>query len=285
MNTPNESEETSSATRICFLPSWPSDEAPRGHSGPPLMCAMAFAAVCVVTVLSGLIWAVESLVVGSIAAPLRFLWAVGLASMAALPWLAVRRLQRKRRHSRAKTEDTGSSNTRFICIDTPPNERPDAALADVPFEPAIFAAFLVVNPSGKSSTLGVLAMLIFFAGEFTGLWKTGLAAVGGFAAVFAGFGLGELMWPTYFRVVPGRIDIMRYSFLSDRPVGVTKTPLRDARIIYDHSNKMLHLHTDGEWKDYWIMLVPRRRQFIRALFLAAASTHQPPPLPDDALLG
>ncbi len=102
--------------------------------------------------------------------------------------------------------------------------------------------------------------------------------------MFCGLAAGELMWPTYFRIVPGRIDALRYSFLSDRPVSVTKTVLRDARIIYDHSKYTLHLHT-GDWEDYWIMLVPRRRQFIRALFLAAASTHQPPPLPDDDLLG
>ena len=280
---PEECEETSSATRIFFLPSWPSHVKPRDDLSPPILGALAFAGFFIVAVLSGLFWAVESLLTGSIAAPLRPGPAMGLAALALMTWVVIRWLRRTKWRSLSTLKHADPLSARFICVDLPPSERPGALLPDVPFEPAVFLAFMAVAPSGKSLMLGMLALSVPLVGQFTD-WYNGYGPVGIFAAMFAGLAAGELIWPTYFRIVPGRMDAMRYSFLSDRPVSVKKTALRDVRIIYDHSKYTLHLHT-AEWTDYWIMLVPRRRQFIHALFLAAASTHQPPPLPDDALLG
>lgn len=282
---PGRSTETSSTARICFLPSWPRTVTPREHTRL-LMFAMGFAACCVVAVVGGLFWVVESLLIWK-GAPLRPLPIIVLAALAVLVWYAIRGVQSKRLRAQTKEEDVDPADARFMCIATPPSRRPDGALPDVPFEPRVFRAFLAATPPVKAWGLGVLVGMILSAGVYAGIVPKETRFLGPlvlWAIMFTGIATGEFLWPTYFRVTPGQLEAIRYSMLSDRPVSVVKFSLRDARIIYNWPKQALHLYVD-EWKDYWVMFMPDRRQFIRALFLAAASTHRSPPVPDDALLG
>ncbi|RJP33774.1 MAG: hypothetical protein C4547_11780 [Phycisphaerales bacterium] len=99
------------------------------------------------------------------------------------------------------------------------------------------------------------------------------------------------LWPTYYRVVPGRLDVMRFNMLRNEPVSIAQHPLRDAWIEIDlrrcvviigRRNEPGEPQTEAELP---ILLMRRRTEFAHALLLAAISTHEAPPLPDDALLG
>lgn len=139
-------------------------------------------------------------------------------------------------------------------------------------------------------------------------------------------GLAPFAWslvrPTYLRVCPGRVDIVRYRFLGAK-ARVTTYSLRDRPVRLDLRRKQLLIggwhpsHPDAEEDE---SIDPETRKFIegarqlnhtqtflgtpaqlrnqtiiqlwgtlesasleRAVFRAAASTAEPAPLPDDAL--
>ena len=165
-------------------------------------------------------------------------------------------------------------------------------LADLPFEPAIFHSIFVQKSMPFQTVVFVLLMVPalvvthYFLAWFMGkpewswqiLFKIWLAI--GMALWFSGW-----MWPTYFRIVPGRLEVMRFSNLRGRPVAIERFDLRGAKIIVDLRRSVIFIDGEDRRADFAFLLMRGRTRFAYYVLLAALSSHEPPPLPDDALLG
>ena len=92
--------------------------------------------------------------------------------------------------------------------------------------------------------------------------------------------------PTYYRVAPGRLDILRYRFLSTKPCELEKIPLRHAEVTarFDKSRVVIRQPDETETQLDLEGILDHDR-FVRALLCAATCDRPTPPLPDDALYG
>ena len=165
-------------------------------------------------------------------------------------------------------------------------------LTDLSFEPAIFHSIFVQKSTRSQVVVFILVLLpAFVVMHYLFAWFLGIPGWGklvlsktwlavGLALWFTGW-----MWPTYFRVVPGRLDVMRFSNLRGRPVAFEQYDLRQARIMVDLRRSVIFLDYGYRKADFTFMLMRGRTRFAYYVLLAALSTHKPPPLPDDALLG
>jgi hypothetical protein len=93
------------------------------------------------------------------------------------------------------------------------------------------------------------------------------------------------LWPTYFRVMPGRLDVMRFSTLRGRAISFERFDLRQARVLADLRRSVVFIDEGENRAEYAIGLMRGRTRFAHALFWAAMNTHEPPELPADRLLG
>jgi len=110
----------------------------------------------------------------------------------------------------------------------------------------------------------------------------GLGASGGFI-------LADWLCAAYIRIVPGRLDVMRFSVLRGRLNAVVHVSLRGARIVVDRRRDLVFIDRAAEGEGGSIELSMRymreKTAFAYSLFLAAMSTSNPPALPDDQLTG
>lgn len=206
--------------------------------------------------------------------------------------------RRARLHLSRELSDSppeSESSPRLTCVGHPDLLRKHGELADHPFEPEIF-----ISTFGQpfSRNMMIAACIVVLPAFFLGLyifsfvldwskqpWSEGLIFKVWFAVIIAAYAAGWL-WPTYLRIVPGRLDVMRFSNLSDRPVSIERIPLSQSRIVVDLRRGAVFIdEAPGKTHEISILLMKDRERFTHRLFLAAISTHQPPPLPDDALLG
>lgn len=89
----------------------------------------------------------------------------------------------------------------------------------------------------------------------------------------------------YFRVVPQRLDILHGGLFAKKPCLVAQYDLRKARMCIKTIERVVLLRTrDGERK-IRIAGLQDLNAFVRSLVHAALSEREPPPMPDDALLG
>ena len=168
---------------------------------------------------------------------------------------------------------------------------PIADLQDVPFEPAIFAKIIA------EQSLVVVAWILFC---------TCSCLVDAFAALGMGNGqfrpsfhplllmavalglpyLLQRFSPTYYRIVPGRLDILRGSFLRSRFWVHQRFDLKSTRITVRFNGRYVHLVApDSKPVRLTLSNVDDPYRFVEFLFRAAVCTHPAPPVPDDALLG
>jgi hypothetical protein len=163
--------------------------------------------------------------------------------------------------------------------------------ADVSFQPALFFGQFVIGSRGWSvsfrggiTLLGFLVMIglnLLATGDWVnpGLYIEMLVVIVGAEAAIA------FLWPTYLRLVPGRLDVLGYSPLSRKPVFVDKYDLRDAKITADLRRSFVSIASPRGSLEFGISLMRERKRFVYMLFLAAMSTFQPAPLPEDELVG
>lgn len=187
---------------------------------------------------------------------------------------------------------------------------------DEAFEPIVFFAPRIVKLPRTGTAVMVLtaisvAVLIEVLRRSTTLpfmrpgWLTIMAGVA------VGAGVQMLIWPTYLRVAPGRIDVMRFTFGRIRPE-VTAVDLRNAQVLvhFKHSTICIRPSATPDApaktptpdkpvpppvatvplpESPWIALnlrgVWNPPDVAHAIIRAAASTAPTPPLPDDQLLG
>ena len=180
---------------------------------------------------------------------------------------------------------------RLCCIGAPEELTDYGEWSDVPFEPALFLGRFAILGRRWSRWLSVgvfvLACLavIGIHIELTSTWSgTDLYIDLCVATIIMETAIG-LLWPTYLRLVPGRLDVLGYAPLSRKPVFVDKYDLRDAKITADLRHSFVNIVSTPGKIEFGISLMRERKRFVYMLFLAAMSTFQPAPLPEDELIG
>lgn len=179
-------------------------------------------------------------------------------------------------------------------------------LPDEAFEPIVlFAPRIWPMPTAGTVVLVVTAILV--AGLIELLRRTTslpLVRPNMFTVmvgIAAGFGVQMLVWPTYVRITPGRLDIMRF-VLGGRKPTVTTINLRNARVLAHFKHSALLIKPDGvggvtpapaveagkagsEWAVLNLGGVWRPTEVVHAVCRGAVSTAPAVPLPDDRLVG
>jgi len=167
----------------------------------------------------------------------------------------------------------------------PDELQPVAELPDVPFEPAIFTKVVFDGP------LVSLVWLLFLISTCFGSMGAGLFGRWfPFALLtFMLYGMPYLLQrfaPTYYRIVPGRLDVLRGAFLGPRLYVRRRFDLRLASVEVRFKDRCALL-TVRYSKPVTLILssIDEPYRFVESLFRAAVCTHPAPPVPDDALLG
>ena len=184
---------------------------------------------------------------------------------------------------------------RFACIGAPEEIAEFGGWADVPFEPALFFGRFSIRGRGWRKHLYMIIVVLVMAvwlGTQVGWFVVSFRWNPYFAFITA-LGVAELatafMWPTYLRLVPGRLDVLGYGPMSRKPTFVEQYDLRGARIMADLRRSFVSI-VHGQGRDarrleFGISLMRERRKFVYMLFLAAVSSYPPGPVPEDALVG
>jgi hypothetical protein len=87
------------------------------------------------------------------------------------------------------------------------------------------------------------------------------------------------LWPSYLRVVPGRLDIITASNLRG-DMSVNEIPLRSATIVVDFRKNSVCIADVAKTSYIDLAFMRDRRRFAYALFLGASSEATSPHLPD-----
>lgn len=183
------------------------------------------------------------------------------------------------------------------------------------FEPEIARVPLALGVSGSDKLLAALGAIggvgaaylltgSFFAGPLTSLsvWMAmGAAGVGAVA-------LPEFCAPTYVRIVPGRLDVLRFSLFRLRPASLASFDLRRSRVLIDVRRAVVLVEPPGEprptrkvrskrWpyavaeepppggEAVGLVLTPARRRLLEAACVASVTAAPTPELPHAELLG
>lgn len=188
------------------------------------------------------------------------------------------------------------------------------------FEPVIVRPWLGVTRARNYritvwTTAAILSVLFLVFARFSlgsiATSLSGLRAWGVIALIAAGsLGVGELFFPVFLRLAPGRLDVFRFGFLGRGRPEVTSYDLRAAGVCVNFqtatvalepprppgeatpklvlSKKWPHFqeHQPGHRPDYLsVALCPGRTEFCQRVIQAARTTEPTPPLPEDDLLG
>jgi hypothetical protein len=169
--------------------------------------------------------------------------------------------------------------------------RPLAELPDVPFEPMIAQD---IRPGGRGGAVivnlwyGLSVVLILLLKRLaTNSWAT--SGLWAFIFVVMIVMLPRLwcyIFPTYYRVVPGRLDVLRGSPFARTPWVRERYDLRTAQVTARFDIHTAYLYWPGKrsLEINW-GTISEPEEFVKTVFQAAVCTHAAPPLPDDALLG
>ena len=188
--------------------------------------------------------------------------------------------------------------TRLACVGSPRQLKKCGEFTDLPFAPVFFSAtfaqpfswvmVMVAVVPAIPAIVGCQYLIAHLAGtpilEFTMMTNV-FAGSGG---VGCAAGIVGWLWPTYFRIVPGRLDVMRFNNLLNRPVSVERYNLRTAKLLIDLRRGVIFVdESDGRTGEFPIVWMRRstRERLAYHLLLAAISSYEAPMLPDDRLLG
>lgn len=164
---------------------------------------------------------------------------------------------------------------------------PLASLRDVPFEPMIFERIYVARSVwwifGIGLPLGVAGQ-IWLEKELQVVPRGTLGGIPQVAGIIVVWLMARLH-PTYYRIVPGRLDIMWFAPLANRGGVRTRLDLRKAKITANFARRVIELDAGGVIEVIPLFGISEPYRFVEAVFQAAISTFPAPPLPDDALLG
>lgn len=188
---------------------------------------------------------------------------------------------------------------------------------DAAFEPEIARVPLAVGVTGADRRLAVLGALAGLAaamavGAVVSVKPQMFSFYSWLAMGAAGAGavaLPEFCAPTYVRIVPGRLDVIRFSVFRRRPASVASFDLRRSRVLVDVKRAVVSVEPpdanaaparkvrskrwpyavseEGGPRRFAVgfVLTPSRRRLLQAACAAALSEAPTPELPADELLG
>lgn len=218
---------------------------------------------------------------------------IAIFSLPIASWFAILLLHRRRRKAKVANMVGGHApiSRRIACVAAPewlsPWNRDESNL----LEPEIFPSLDLLD---NSWTAGPRLALFYFGflsaasglSELTGgSWfrPSALAICG---AILAAFILERvLLWPSYLRISPGRLDVLRFNNFPGGKTVTKSIPLSTAHLLIDLHKHSALITASGESTEVPFVLVRGRRRFAHCLIRAALSTHPSPPLPEDELLG
>jgi hypothetical protein len=196
---------------------------------------------------------------------------------------------------------------RVCCVGSQAAIRRLLPITSDPFEPVIVrllfaansgAAFIWTWVAASLGSVGLIYLISIAPGIKMTLGPVSIWSFGYFVFAFAGF-FGALVaaaiFPTYLRIVPGRVDVLKFGVLGRGLRSLETFNVREARveILLKVGAAVVGPHQPHERTDG---VAPKRRAIIfagsferaklaRAILAAAVSEHPTPPLPDDALVG
>jgi len=200
----------------------------------------------------------------------------------------------KLRHALPVNES--SAGHRLQCVGHPDQVMPYGPLPSPPFEPRVFYTLGVIPLFRRLSvivlvmtvpfTVGAFYLLIFLTSDFPDPFSDlplahACALLLGFACAFF---CVHLLYPTYVRISPQQIDIMRFSMFSRHIYLFKSFDLRHSHILVDLINSLVIVDDttySGSVIEFSIRLLPSRECFTYWLFAAATCEFSPPVLPRD----
>lgn len=176
---------------------------------------------------------------------------------------------------------TPSEPARLDAYGRPDELLPLAAIEDVPREAAIFRR-IPTFLGWSTERWGVLGVFLVGASVFAvRAWVVTVVAM----SIVATLWLLSQLRPTYYRVVPGRLDILVGSPFSGKVRLAGRWNLRDALVKIRFDQQELFVRSWAAKRTLCVGSISEPHAFVRAVFEAAISSHPTASLPDDALLG
>lgn len=237
---------------------------------------------------------------------------VGLAVAVVMIVNSVRR-RRRRKAGEAARKAMGASQLGRLVVACDEAERAEFdEIPDTPFEPRVYWAYLAAPPIGWMEAVNwVGASLLFLPVILMPGFRTITGNVPGFFAMWAIYGMLRVttacLWPAYYRVLPGRAELLRFRPFRREPMSVTRIDLRNQRVIVDTFIPTLLVesldsppvgpgasptkatrdaHTNnGMPPELPFLFLADKAGFARALVMAARSTAAAGPVRDDDLAG
>ncbi|OWY71759.1 hypothetical protein B7486_08820 [cyanobacterium TDX16] len=184
-------------------------------------------------------------------------------------------IETTRHTSRLKVTGTRRELSQFLSID------------DVLFEP------IIVQQAMRPVSMVASVVLVLSAFAAFIIWCSPLVmsigAVLGFAlaqlVVLVPLAIEQIL-PVYYRIAPGRMDVLKFSTISQKGKLVESYDLRSVRITILCNKRRIDIEEPGRASvriPLYCFLKPY--EFARGILQGAVSTHPAPPLPDDELLG
>lgn len=188
---------------------------------------------------------------------------------------------------------------RVRCCGTAPRLKRLGPIRDAAFEPELFDASFAQagSPEGflgrPACTLAGLAIVItgaylvfggfrpIYSNSFLGIWSV-------FAlALMIGGLLSALIWPVYYRLEPGRFELIHAGFLGRGPDRVERIDLSTGGVIVDLNRQRVFIDPPGRPRLVLeTTLLGRGYEFERCVLMAAVSSAGAPqggdPIPTDA---
>ncbi len=166
-------------------------------------------------------------------------------------------------------------------------------LTDQAFEPEMFDGSLAhgglpASATGRALTsIAGITVAAFGFRLATGAWFFAPGAAGQawgvlMLGVLLGGLLASVLWPVYYRVMPGRIDQVRTGFLARGPVTVRSWSLRHCGVLVVLPKRMVLIDPPGSPRLVLsAALLGKKYEFERAVLLGALSTAPTPGRSDD----
>ncbi len=235
-------------------------------------------------------------------AAIRFLPYAGLILAGTLVVFAVISRRKWRRRLAGSAEGEPDPDARFVCVGAVADITRHGAFQDTFFEPRIFKTGELETTLARGGVVLQLCVLLCIPIAYYALLMVGisgpvnplerLSPAHGLACGLGGWaGMASVPWirPVYFRLAPGRMDVMLFSAFRKQPLSVERVPLNDCRILVDLRRHVAFIdHPEGSPRSPVEMSIRRMRErtlFAHTLFLAAMSTSNAPCLPHDELMG
>ena len=163
------------------------------------------------------------------------------------------------------------------------------AIEDRMFEPQVFLSIGAAPSPRRKQVVQIVAGILIAGAAAWAEWHFMRRLTAPYFIFLAGVAgamlVGTVVYPTYLRVVPGRIDIMECALLGRRIIRVRRIDLRSRAVTIDAGAQLLHVDAVPKFELIPFAAIWDRWAFAHAALMAAVSSHTPPPLPDDALVG